>query len=177
MYALKNLVHTELLDLKGNPLSITFVYGQPDYSKREEVWQQLKNLKSLAKPNWLCIGDFNQILTRKEKFSFTQDTIVGSKLFQHVIDKFQFCDLEATRQRFTWMNNRSENDFVMERLDRAFASVEWINSYPHYALRNHHIYHFDHGPISSEILNSNILLERDHLDLNVCGSAILIART
>ena len=147
MYALKNLVHTELLDLKGNPLSITFVYGQPDYSKREEVWQQLKNLKSLAKPNWLCIGDFNQILTRKEKFSFTQDTIVGSKLFQHVIDKFQFCDLEATRQWFTWMNNRSENDFVMERLDRAFASVEWINSYPHYALRNHPIYHFDHGPI------------------------------
>ena len=24
--------------------------------------------------------------------------------------------------------------FVMEKLDRAFASVEWINTYPHYTL-------------------------------------------
>lgn len=133
-YSSKNLVHTELLDFKGNPLSITFVYSQPNHSKREEVWQQLKNLKALAKPNWLCIGDFNQVLARNEMLSFTQGTIVGADMFQQVINELQFCVLEATRQRFTWMNNRGEKDFVMERLDRSFANVGWVNYYPHYAL-------------------------------------------
>ena len=35
----------------------------------------------------------------------------------------------------------------MERLDRAFARVDWIHSYPHYCLRNQPILHSDHGPI------------------------------
>lgn len=37
--------------------------------------------------------------------------------------------------------------FVMERLDRAFASVQWIRSNPHYALKNLPILRSDHGPI------------------------------
>lgn len=45
------------------------------------------------------------------------------------------------------MNNREEDNFVMERLDKAFASVEWIEAYPNYALRNHPIIRSDHGPI------------------------------
>lgn len=40
-----------------------------------------------------------------------------------------------------------DEEFVMERLDRAFASLDWINSYPSYALRNHLILHSNHGPI------------------------------
>ena len=33
--ASKNVVHTDLLDNKGNPFSITFVYGHPEQSKRK----------------------------------------------------------------------------------------------------------------------------------------------
>ena len=59
----------------------------------------------------------------------------------------QLCDLSASRQRFTWMNKREDEDIVMERLDRAFGSVEWINKYPFHSLRNLPIVKFDHGPI------------------------------
>ena len=45
------------------------------------------------------------------------------------------------------MNNRGGKDFVMERLDKAFAGVGWVNSYPYYAHKNYPIYHSDHGPI------------------------------
>ena len=62
VYESKNLVHTDLLNNKCNPLSITFVYGHHELSNKEVVWQKLRSLKSLAQPNWLCIGDFNQIL-------------------------------------------------------------------------------------------------------------------
>ncbi|KAK4591270.1 hypothetical protein RGQ29_021459 [Quercus rubra] len=46
------------------------------------------------------------------------------------------------------MNKREEENFVMERLDRAFASVEWIETYPNFALTNHPIIRSDHGPIT-----------------------------
>ena len=35
----------------------------------------------------------------------------------------------------------------MERLDRAFATLEWVNMYPLYSLKNLPIIHFGHGPI------------------------------
>lgn len=35
----------------------------------------------------------------------------------------------------------------MEKLDRTFASVDWINAYPNYALRNLPIIRSDHGLI------------------------------
>ena len=39
-YGSKHLVHTDLHDNKANHFSITFVYGQPDHAKREEVWSE-----------------------------------------------------------------------------------------------------------------------------------------
>ena len=45
------------------------------------------------------------------------------------------------------MNNKEEDGFVRERLDRTFANVEWVNSYPHYTLKNLPIIDSDHGPI------------------------------
>ena len=49
--------------------------------KRNDVWQQLKTLKDIAQPSWLCIGDFNQVLSREEKFSFNQNPIASAELF------------------------------------------------------------------------------------------------
>ena len=45
------------------------------------------------------------------------------------------------------MNKREEEDFVMERLDRAFGSVEWVDQYPFYSLKNLPIIRSNHGPI------------------------------
>lgn len=59
--------------------------------------------------------------------------------------ELHLCDLNASGQRYTWMNKREEEDFVMERLDRAFGSVEWVKKYPLYSLRNLPIVRSDHG--------------------------------
>lgn len=45
------------------------------------------------------------------------------------------------------MNRHEDDTFVMERLDRAYASVDWINTYPHYNLLNQPIIRSDHGAI------------------------------
>ncbi|XP_023900792.1 uncharacterized protein LOC112012646 [Quercus suber] len=72
---------------------------------------------------------------------------MGAKLFQQVISHLQLCDLAASRRKHTWMNNREGNELVMERLNKAFAFVEWVNMYPLYSFRNLPIIRSDHGLI------------------------------
>ena len=62
-YSSKHLLHADLNDKKGTLLSVSFVYGHPNHAKREEVWTELRNIKNLVHKHWVCIGDFNQILS------------------------------------------------------------------------------------------------------------------
>lgn len=91
------------------------------------VWNDLKYIKSLAHQKWLCIGDFNQVLSHEEKFGFYYRKIKGADLFRQTIFDLELCELEAKEQRYTWMNEHEDESFVMEKLDRAFATIEWIN--------------------------------------------------
>ena len=45
----------------------TGFYGQPDASKREETWRILERLGSNNNLPWLCIRDYNEILSNTEK--------------------------------------------------------------------------------------------------------------
>ena len=45
------------------------------------------------------------------------------------------------------MNGHGDETFVMERLDRAFVTVDWINSNTHYTFRNLPILRSNYGPI------------------------------
>ena len=46
---------------------LTGFYGWPKQHRRKESWALLKHLHSLDSLPWLCIGDFNEILTTIEK--------------------------------------------------------------------------------------------------------------
>ena len=108
------------------------------------------------------------MLSREEKFSFNQNPIAGAELFQQVLSDLQLCDLMASGQQFTWMNKREES-FVMERLDRAFASTKWINQYHSYYLRNLPIIKSNHGPIILDFEHQTPF-RKSPLDLSKCGS-------
>ena len=45
----------------------TGFYGEPDTNKRQESWNLLRRLKEMSRLPWLCVGDFNELLTSKEK--------------------------------------------------------------------------------------------------------------
>lgn len=45
----------------------TGFYGQPKTSKKEETWQILERLESSNSLPWLCIRDYNKILSDAEK--------------------------------------------------------------------------------------------------------------
>lgn len=45
--------------------------------------------------------------------------------FHGMLRDCSLVDLEFKGPKFTWRNNRSNGNFIMERIDMAFANAEW----------------------------------------------------
>ncbi|KAF4384967.1 hypothetical protein F8388_010565 [Cannabis sativa] len=49
--------------------------------------------------------------------------------FWKVINSFDLVDLTTKVDTFTWCNGQKEN-FMLQKLDRCLANVEWVNLFP-----------------------------------------------
>ncbi|XP_056866982.1 uncharacterized protein LOC130512731 [Raphanus sativus] len=47
--------------LEGNPIYMTFVYGNPVVRYRDQVWERLSRMGTTRSGAWFMIGDFNEI--------------------------------------------------------------------------------------------------------------------
>ena len=101
LYSSKHLLHADLIDNKGTPLSISFVQRHPNHAKREEVWIELRNIRNLVHKNQLCISDFNQIISQEDKFDFSHRRIEGAETFRQTLFDLGLYDLEAKGKKFT----------------------------------------------------------------------------
>ncbi|XP_074283704.1 uncharacterized protein LOC141608241 [Silene latifolia] len=57
------------------------------------------------------------------------------------------CELPFSGPRFTWANKRDSSNLILERLDRGYASQDWLLSYPEAHIQNLFIFLSDHAPI------------------------------
>ena len=107
---------------------LTGMYGESAMEIKKETWRTLRLLKQQHQGGrpWLCIGDFNEILTSTEKTG-------GAARPKHYLDGFreamQVCELEDIGfegDMYTWRNHSKElRTYICERLDRAIANEEW----------------------------------------------------
>lgn len=56
-------------------------------------------------------------------------------------------DLGYTRGRFNWQNTLDRQNFIRERLDRAVASIDWLNLNPKVVLKYLNMEYSDRKPI------------------------------
>lgn len=66
-------------------------------------------------------------------------------------------DLEAKGPKFTWRNNRSGEDFIMERIDMAFANAKWRELYDQVMVFVKAAIGSDHNPL---VLDTNAPLNK-----------------
>ena len=61
--------HIDALIFKGsNPTwRLTRFYGWLEEQRKHESWQLLKHLHTRISAPWLCVGDYNEILSSDEK--------------------------------------------------------------------------------------------------------------
>ncbi|XP_074315152.1 uncharacterized protein LOC141651333 [Silene latifolia] len=131
------------------------VYGEPDHSKRGAVWDNFTHhLNSLDKP-FLLIGDFNQVEFSSDKLGGSDKLIQGANLFTYWNNLHCLMDIPFKGPRFTWCNNRDSPHRIYERLDKGFASNDWLSLFPNTFIKHLPIQISDHVPI---ILDTNMVL-------------------
>jgi exonuclease III len=109
----------------GEAWKLTCFYGHPVAAKRHESWALLKHLMQLQPSPWVCIGDFNEILTQEEKTGAVLRKERQMDQFRATLETCNLRDLGFIGARYTWNNGRHDEHFVSERLDRALANSQW----------------------------------------------------
>lgn len=61
-----NFIDT-IIKAEGKTFHTTFLYGEPDRTKRKLIWSSLTDIGVSRESAWLLTGDFNDILDATEK--------------------------------------------------------------------------------------------------------------
>jgi hypothetical protein len=109
---------------------LTGFYGHPEAHKRIEAWQLLRFLARMDPSPWICLGDFNEILSLDEKFGGSRRQRGLMENFQMALEESGLSELGYTGPKFTWNNGQEGADFIKERLDRVVANKEWYEAHP-----------------------------------------------
>ncbi|KAF4357137.1 hypothetical protein F8388_002342 [Cannabis sativa] len=110
------------------PWYLTCFYGHPDKQQRIFSWELLQNIAGLSAAPWLCIGDFNEIVSFSEIVGGPMKCPRSMEDFQEVMDNCQLSDFCSCKSELTWGNGHRDMG-VMERLDRALCNEEWLSMF------------------------------------------------
>ena len=106
---------------------ITGFYGHPQAHLRQFSWDLLAYLKGQYQLPWICFGDFNEILSMEEKLGGLLRPQGQMEKFRNVVNYCGFKDLGYVGPDFTWCNMQEGDGRMYVRLDRVFATCDWVN--------------------------------------------------
>ncbi|XP_059431505.1 uncharacterized protein LOC132165008 [Corylus avellana] len=131
----------------GVPWKFTGFYGHPEVAKRSESWALLQHLSTLNPAPWVCIGDFNEIVTSSEKWGGGERAQRQMFGFRQVLENCGLSDLGFRGPKYTWSNCRDNHEFTKERLDRGVANLIWRDLFPEVEVMVENTVCSDHTPL------------------------------
>ena len=128
------------------PWWLSNVYGPSSNSTPEKTafLQELRDIRAACARPWIVCGDFNMIYQAADK-NHGRLHRGHMRAFRDTIDVLQLQELHLSGRLYTWSNGRDSP--TLERIDRAFASVEWLQLYPFHHLRSLASDCSDHSPL------------------------------
>lgn len=115
--------------LFGVDFFITWVYSDPEFSRRIRNWDTLRWIDANRREAWICVGDFADITHHKEKMGGRRKAQCKIDGFNDLISDLQVEDIGIKGQLYTWSNNRGGSDRVKERLDRVLGNRKWCSKF------------------------------------------------
>ncbi|KAK9037482.1 hypothetical protein V6N11_022393 [Hibiscus sabdariffa] len=103
----------------------SFIYGPPYREEKQQFWEMMAKLRSGSEDCWLVIGDSNVVASQEEKLGGAPFNPNEAKAYFDFVDHMGLLDLPISRGTFTWSNHRSDEEAILEKLDRALCSLEW----------------------------------------------------
>ncbi|KMT08661.1 hypothetical protein BVRB_6g139370 isoform B [Beta vulgaris subsp. vulgaris] len=126
--------------------NLILLYGSPYLECRGEVWEKITYYVNRNPIDTVIMGDFNQLEYLSQKMGGSE-FISGKEQFTSWKNQHELLEINFQGQNFTWCNNRSEAERIYERLDRAYASENWLHRYSEATILNMPILISDHSPI------------------------------
>ncbi|XP_066334366.1 uncharacterized protein [Miscanthus floridulus] len=123
---------------------ITVVYGSLDANDQQAFLNELVGLRSSLLGPWLICGDFNMIYRAADKNNDRLDCRCMRR-FGCFLGAVAVEELHLNGRLFTWTNERLHP--TLERIDRAFALVDWLELYPNHHMRALSSDCSDHAPL------------------------------
>ncbi len=130
--------------IDGTIFSITNVYGPTCQSLRASFFEELRFIGTWYSGVWVVLGDFNVLLSSRDK-NGPPSLPSGAVGFRTVVRDLDLIDLPLLNKAFTWSNGRRPP--TLERLDRAFVSLDWHSLFPRSSLRALPRPRSDHSPV------------------------------
>ncbi|KAK2661449.1 hypothetical protein Ddye_000023 [Dipteronia dyeriana] len=135
-------------------------YGNPESSQRVHAWSLIRRLKGMSNLPWLCLGDFNEILSGSEKIGGSVHPLFLMENFREALDYCELNDLGYSGLGFTWSNKR-DYGLIQERLDRGVCNFAWQQLFPARTVTNLGFWSSDHRVLLINIPDGSRLGSRD----------------
>ena len=125
----------------------TGFYGHPEGHRHRQSWALLNRLNGMDQLPWLCMGDFNEILSVDEHVGEVPGMYGRMEDFNEVVNRCGLLDMGFRGVPFTWDNRRTGEGFVQKRLDRALAIASWLECFNLSSVSHILCSHSDHVPL------------------------------
>lgn len=124
--------------------SLAVVYGPVNDSLKRDFLNELREIRAASAEPLLIRGDFNLIYLVSDK-SNDRLNLRSMRRFQRTLNDMQVEELYLHGRLYTWSNERRRP--TMERIDRAFATLPWLETFPDHHLRSLSSDCSDHAPL------------------------------
>ena len=145
----QNYIDTKI-KAAGKSFFATFLYGEPDRTKRKGIWDQLTSFGKTREEPWFISGDFNDIIDSSEKQGGPtrhEGTFVDIRSFMSECDLY---DLKHSGNFLSWRGKRHDH-VVHCRLDRAMSNGAWALDYPFSRCEYMRFEGSDHRPLLTHL--------------------------
>ncbi|PON45815.1 Endonuclease/exonuclease/phosphatase [Parasponia andersonii] len=130
---------------------ILLFYGAPEPSNRRFSWELLRRLSYVSTGLWLCMGDFNEILSTEDKLGRTFRNEAAMEAFHHSLDNCGLQPIDYNGPKLTWDSKHYNSTHVQERLDWAMINTEWQDLFQSSSLSHLGSYESDHRALLSNL--------------------------
>jgi len=145
--------------VKGGVLTnwwhLTGFYGAPKTLRRDESWALLKLIRDRSTLPWLVIGDFNEIVCVSEKEGGSLRQRQQMKNFTETLNWCGLRDIGFMGPRFTWLYQTVDGGQIKEWLDRAVASLVWVEWF-----KEARVYHLSNSASDHSVLSLHFFLKQ-----------------
>lgn len=111
-------------------MCITLVYVKCTIVDRLPLWESLYNLSEVTSIPWMVGGDFNVIRCEEEKLGGRPVTKAEIRDFNHCIATCNLEDASFQGNKYTWWNERIDEQCIFKRLDRVLYNEKMQDLFP-----------------------------------------------